>query len=193
MAPDAPPSDPLIAEWNAARSVIDKIDDRLNDLRKYGLTFVTGLLTAQAIVDSAPPSSNTYVVPGVKLAIILASLVLICALYVIEMVNRQVQHAAASRARSIEKARQLGLTRAIAKAFAIFHVSRFLDLVYAMMVVATGVLGFFVMGAGAVKIDSSTVAVVAGATAAEILILAIHLMDKAALREFGPPPVIPQS
>jgi hypothetical protein len=180
----APAVNPKIAEWNEARSVINKIDDRLNDLRKYGLTFVSGLLTAQALIDSSTPSAATFVTAGVKLAIILASLVLICALFVIEIINRQVQHAVSSRARQIEKDSNLGLTRAVARAFAIYRVDRTLDLLYLMMIVATGVLGFYVLGGTTFPSNSLANVGVLASIVAGLFLLGVHALNRLAMREF---------
>lgn len=171
---------PDYLEWKEARTIIDSIDDRLNDLRKYGLSFVSALLTAQALIDSSQPSSSTYVPPGVKLAIILASLVLICVLYNMEVINRQIQHAASVRSRALEKKMKIpmGLTAGIARTFAVYHVDRALDALYVMMLGATGVLGYFVLGGGTFS-WSSLIDVSVGATiVAGIFVVAIHFYDR---------------
>ncbi len=183
------PANLALEEWKEARGIIDKIDDRLNDLRKYGLTFVSGLLTAQALIDSSQPGSSTYVSPGVKLAVIFASLVLICALYVIEIINRQIQHATASRAKEIERNHHMGLTRAISKAFSIYHVTRSLDFLYAMMVGAAGILGFYVVGGGTPALDSLTTVEIGGTVAAEVFVISVHIADWLTTRKFDRGPV----
>jgi hypothetical protein len=40
-------------EWETAREVISKFDERLDVLRRYGFTFITGLLTAQSLLESS--------------------------------------------------------------------------------------------------------------------------------------------
>jgi hypothetical protein len=39
----------LLKEWEVAREVIAKADERTSNLRKYGFSFMTTLLTADAI------------------------------------------------------------------------------------------------------------------------------------------------
>jgi len=42
--------DPRLLEWQTIRELLFKFDSLVHDIRKYGFSFVTALLTAQAIL-----------------------------------------------------------------------------------------------------------------------------------------------
>jgi hypothetical protein len=52
-------------EWKACRKYIDKFDKLLIDLRKYGFSFVTGLMTAGSFLGFAPDLSAKTIQIGV--------------------------------------------------------------------------------------------------------------------------------
>jgi len=41
-------------EWEVARNVLKEFDDRIHDLRKYGFSFLTALLAAEALLIPGP-------------------------------------------------------------------------------------------------------------------------------------------
>jgi hypothetical protein len=40
----------FLEEWKQARDVLKSFDDRIHDLRKYGFTFITGLMAVEGIL-----------------------------------------------------------------------------------------------------------------------------------------------
>ena len=136
-------------EWSQARATVQSVDTTLTDLRKYGLSFVAGLLTAQGLTEVAGSPTSSYVPYSVKLAIIVVSLLLILAMVAIERVNRAVQRAAAYRARSLERHLGMELTDDIANFYEAYSVLDWIDFLYLLFIVATGALGLAILNAGA--------------------------------------------
>lgn len=131
-------------EWKTARDVLDKTDDNLHDLRKYGFTFVTALLTAQSILIPASSSSTSNAVvaqPVVKLAVFGVTLVLIIALQVIDRNYLVLQQAAATRALVLERTLNLELTEVISLRYSLGHVRRNVGVIYGLFVVGVAILG----------------------------------------------------
>lgn len=110
--PSVPAKDNRMQEWTAARAVIDKFDGYQSDLRKYGFTLVTGLLTITGLFSSSPSVSYPS---GAKFGVITSILALITALSFLDAQYRYLQKGAALRARVLESALNLDLTNAIAE------------------------------------------------------------------------------
>ena len=126
------------AEWSKARDVIEKFDDRRQDLRKYGFTFIAGLLTAQALLGNSLPGF-------VKLAVILVSLILIIGLRLTEKDYELFQKAAALRAGILENQLNLELTKTISIVYRNDSMWDYVDVLYAYFLVGTGLLGFAIL------------------------------------------------
>ncbi|HEY8086704.1 MAG TPA: hypothetical protein VIF09_02635 [Polyangiaceae bacterium] len=97
----------LIKEWEVARDVIAKTDERVDDLRKYGFSFVTTLLTADALVLHSVKDGDAASIPWIALGVSVVAAVLVVAMRLLEKSNQLLQTAAAQRAQVIE--RHLGL------------------------------------------------------------------------------------
>jgi len=124
-------------EWQAARDVIVKYDDQLDGLRKYGFTFITGLLTAQSLL--------TTIEPSLKVSVILVTLVLIVALRLLDRYYQLLQKAAIKRAIVIEKCLNLELTETT---FDVYHHRRlyvWLNLIYGLFAGGAGLIGLFLI------------------------------------------------
>ena len=141
----APPGGSAISEWSVARDLITKCDDRLGALRSYGLTFVAGLLTAQGLISFPVGGVTSPVPPFVRLAIVISSLILVCALYTIDRQVRSIQAGAALRARILERQLGHGLTEAVADTFKVNGAYKSIDLAYESLLLGTGVLGLAVI------------------------------------------------
>lgn len=139
--PDAAATDYRLDEWKEARSVVDAADTRLTDLRKYGLTFVAGLLTAQGLTEIAVGTPVSFVTPIVKLGITVVSLLIICMMVAIEKVNLPLQRAAALRASVIERQLGLKLTQEITEIYDWYKVWRWVFVLYLIFVVSVGLFG----------------------------------------------------
>jgi len=100
-------------EWLEARHTIGRFDDNLHDLRKYGFSFITALLTADAILTG--PGSTTFpTAPGyLKLSILLVTLGLYVSLRQLDQHYRLFQQAASRRAIILERRLNVELTEEI--------------------------------------------------------------------------------
>lgn len=89
----------LPTEWARARDVIEKCDERIHDIRTKGLTFVTGLLTAQAVLGLKPGSEFSR---ALAIAVLAFSLVVVLGVRLFEKHNELLAAAAAARCHVIE-------------------------------------------------------------------------------------------
>jgi hypothetical protein len=150
MAEKDTASSPQLEEWKAARDVVAAFDDRLDGLRRYGFTFITGLLTAQSLLESnlilGTSSTGTNIVqPSVKVAVILATMILIIALRLLDRGYIVQQKAAIKRAIGIEKCLNLGLTETIFDAYHQDRLWLFIPVLYGLFAVGAGLLGWFLI------------------------------------------------
>ncbi len=95
-APSASSSDSLLKEWAECRATIARCDSTLEDLRKFGFSLVTILLTASAFFGVSTPSDNA------RVATTLAVMVLIGALFSIDTYYEALKSGAAERALDLE-------------------------------------------------------------------------------------------
>jgi len=139
--------DPHITEWQEARNIISGVDGRLATLRQYGLSFVTGLLAAQGLIDFSNSGSTSSVPLGVKFAILVASVLIIAALYDLDRRELAIQAGAVKRASTLEKLAELnfGLTDSITCEYAKSDQFGLANILYVLFVVATGILGVSVL------------------------------------------------
>jgi hypothetical protein len=126
-------------EWQTARTLVDNVDQRLNDLRKFGFGLITGLLSVDALLAS--------IIASWKLAALIGTLLLIVAVELIDRNYRVLQTAASTRAQILERRSRMDLTQAIARIFATAHVKFFFEAVYVIFVLATLLLGWLILGA----------------------------------------------
>jgi len=142
-----------IAEWTAARSSIKDFDDRIHDLRKLGFTFMTALLTFQALVEpyiastpgtnSTPSSNGQGIMDTVKIGILLVTLLLIIILRSLESNYELYRKAAATRAGILERTYNLELTDTIS--FRYKHGSQKITIFYCLFAASVGTLGYFIL------------------------------------------------
>jgi len=111
-------SDPLVKEWEQTRDVLKTFDDKIHDLRKYGFTFVTGLLAVQGILLPWTPASPTQQPSGIpdeaKLGVLIATILLIIVLRWFDGNYQGYVYGASLRARVIERFVNYELTDQIA-------------------------------------------------------------------------------
>lgn len=131
-------------EWSVAQTTLQMYDNRIADLRKYGLTFLAGLLTAQGLTLT-DASSSSFIVPPVKMAIILSTILLVCTIFLLERIYRELESAAGIRARILEKSIGYELTEDINAVYSQMLVRRVVDLVYTLFIGVAVLLGWFVL------------------------------------------------
>ena len=179
---DTTKSDDLRAqEWAAARQAISDIDTRLSNLRQYGLGFVAALLSAQGLLTSSSGPVASYVPSDVKLAIIVASLALISAMYISDRGYRTTQRDVAVRAQQIERGLGMSLTGPRGQ-----RASRWTSVsvvsTYTLLAGGAGFLGWVVTSSGGSP-GSILPSVDVGVTAA--VIASFFALEFAHRREFG--------
>ena len=108
-------SDQGLEEWTQARSIIGRFDDNLHDLRKYGFSFVTALLTADAILSRPLSSASSFVPAYEKLSVLLVTIGLLATMRLLDQNYRLFQRAASQRAKILEKRLNLDLTGSISE------------------------------------------------------------------------------
>lgn len=143
------PSDPNTThfkEWQKARDILKEFDDRLHDLRKYGFTFLTALLTGSTILfeswlTEGPSGQGTPLPDYVKLAILIVTMGLIVTLYMNDRNYRVFQKAAATRATVLERKLNLELTEVIAQRYELHNVHLFVRLIYTAFTIGVFILG----------------------------------------------------
>ena len=89
------PADVRMTEWSECRTTIGRLDSILADIRKYGFTLVTVLLTASALVTTANPVADRVAASSVVMALLLV-------LYLMDRYWWGLLRQAASRASELE-------------------------------------------------------------------------------------------
>lgn len=109
--------DNFMTEWTETRNVLRVFDDRIHDLRKYGFTFVTGILTAQGILLPYVPATATAEPSGIpdeaKLGVLVATTLLIIVLRWFDGNYQGFQYGASMRAKVLERFHNLELSDTI--------------------------------------------------------------------------------
>jgi hypothetical protein len=136
-------------EWEATRDVLKTFDGYLHDLRKYGFSFITALLTGSAILFTTwirQPIYDDYgavIVEGelfpehVKAAILAVTLFLIIGLFMIDTYYRLFQKTANIRSRILEKVLNIELSDAITQRYHSSIINQYL---------VSGVYCIFILG-----------------------------------------------
>lgn len=132
---DTGENDNCLKEWSAARDVLDKFDERMHDLRKYGFSFVTALIAAEALLKVDNLSNH------IKLTVIWVTLGLIIALRLFEQNYQNFQEAAAKRAESIEKRLNIELTEVLSQIYVERKMWRYRDWMYGAFAFLIGIFG----------------------------------------------------
>jgi hypothetical protein len=127
------------AEWEKSRATIEKFDDILVDLRKYGFTLITGILTASSFLGF----SDTAAVAQV--AVIIVTMVLVLVLYWLDTVYQSMLFGAVFRARYLEIFKLgWGLSNYISTFLASARICRLIPILYAGFLFSAFILGLFV-------------------------------------------------
>jgi hypothetical protein len=172
-------------EWSAARTIINDLDERITDIRKYGLTIVSALLTAQGLIE-IPSSSTSSAVPiSVKFAILTVSLVLVMALCLLEKSERLVLISAAARARVLERKLSFSLTEDITFVLNQSWSKRYPSGIYSVFIWTTVGLGFGVLDPSLSGWNWWAIALVIAGVGTTLAMLALERYDDDQLIDFG--------
>lgn len=131
----------LLEEWKEARNSIARFDEHLVNLRKYGFTLATLLLTVDVYLTMAGALKEQ---PLAILATTAVVIVLIFALFLIDQHIRALQLATIDRAIQIEgksKLKELKLTTSLKKVSKKWQTTHGGTPVYVLFVLVTGFLG----------------------------------------------------
>ncbi|WP_415282229.1 hypothetical protein [Candidatus Nitrososphaera sp. FF02] len=135
-------------EWDQAIKQTDKFDGYLIDLRKYGFTLVTGLITASSFLGFQA------VVQQVQIGVVFVTIVLVIVLYWLDIYYQNLLNGAALRARVLEifhLDRQLSIY--ISDTYNKNGLSTFLALIYGGFIAALLILGIVVMNSATEQQD----------------------------------------
>jgi len=139
----------FLKEWEATRDVLKTFDGYLHDLRKYGFSFITALLTGSAILFTTwirKPifdDAGVLIVEGelfpehVKAAILAVTLFLILGLFMIDVYYRFFQKTANIRSRILEKVLNIELSDSITQRYNSSIINQYL---------VSGVYCIFILG-----------------------------------------------
>jgi hypothetical protein len=129
--------DYVMTEWQATQADLLKFDDYLHDIRKYGFSFVTGLLTVDVLFSSG--NSNF------KLAVLIGTMALIVVLFVIDRNYRVFNAAANLRATVLERRSPVELSQTIGRLYESQRVGGAFTFVYGGLVAVTFLIGCLVL------------------------------------------------
>jgi hypothetical protein len=145
-------------EWDKAREVLKDYDTRLHELRKYGFSFVTALLTAGSFITQAISSSlsestsgttsveTSAPIPGIfNLGVFVVTLMLIVALHLLDRNYRAYQQAAYNRAKVLERKLNLELSETIEEKHGRDKIDRHVWYVYVIFIVVVAGLGIAIL------------------------------------------------
>lgn len=92
--PCASKNDKYSKEWEKSIEAVDKFDNMLIDLRKYGFSFLTGLIAAGSFLGLAAGTGQSGLqiedFIKVQIAVIIATMILVIALYWLDIYYQNV-------------------------------------------------------------------------------------------------------
>lgn len=151
MMPDS--NKELLPEWQAARDVVAKIDENLYDLRKYGFSFVAGLLTVDALF-----ARTSNILPGSKPALIVGTMALIVVLALVDRNYRVIQQGASLRATLLERRSSPELTQMMTRIYVLNRNRLAFALAYMSLAGVTWIVGALLLqGIDYVRITAAAV------------------------------------
>jgi hypothetical protein len=129
-------------EWEMSRATLQFFDDKLHDLRKYGFSFLTALLTAGSILTPVILSdTSTTVQYTVKLAVFVVTLMLITALHLFDVNYRIFQQAVLTRVLVLERELNLELSEVISDRHTSKKINQHVMSMYILFILGVALLG----------------------------------------------------
>jgi hypothetical protein len=137
-------------EWVKAREATDKFDGNLFDLRKYGFSIVTGLITAGSFLGFSTPTQF------IQVGVIIVTMVLVVVLYWLDIYYQGLLYGAVFRTRFLEIFRlNRALSIYISALYGASNLGRGLHFIYVGFLIAIFLLGLFVANFAIVAGDNS--------------------------------------
>ena len=133
-----------LKEWEGTRNIMREYDDRIHELRKYGFSFITALLTAESLLIPGYiniGAGKPYIPDTIKLSIMLVTLLMIVALRVMERNYQLFIKCASQRARIIERSLNFELTEIITSRHRSEQIPKYENLIYIFFILGVGLLG----------------------------------------------------
>jgi hypothetical protein len=128
-------------EWKECRATIDRCDKLLVDVRKTGFGFVTAVVGASAFVfGGTDNATGNY---DAKVSIFCMLVLLIVAIYVVDLTHQSWLKTAVGRAHTLEASLKFHLTQEISKNFAARWAVLLGYTLYLVLLLATGVIFWF--------------------------------------------------
>jgi hypothetical protein len=135
-------------EWVEARKTADKFDATLFDLRKYGFSILTGLITAGSFLGFEKATQF------IQIGVIIVTMVLVVILYWLDIYYQSLLYGAVLRTRFLEIFRlNRGLSIYISAMYGASNLGRGLHFLYGGFLVGVFLLGFFVANIAPVRTD----------------------------------------
>jgi ketosteroid isomerase-like protein len=100
-----------VDEWKECRTSIDRFDKLIADVRKYGFTLITGLLTAGAFAFAK--LDGAALTPALRVGASVVLMTLVFGLFTVDRYLEMFLRAAVTRARQLEQSLALSLTQMI--------------------------------------------------------------------------------
>jgi hypothetical protein len=140
----------FLKEWETSRDVLKTFDDRLHDLRKYGFSFITALLTGSTILFTTyivePSNDSGELFPeSIKAIILGVTLLLIFGLYTLDRNYRVFQKAASTRANVLERVLNIELSQVITERYRTKRIHNFVTALYLLFILGVCLLGLAVL------------------------------------------------
>lgn len=125
-------------EWKTCREAINRFDDILIDLRKFGFSFLTGLTTAGSFLGFASPEQN------LQIGVIVVTMILVMVLYWLDLYYQNLLYGAMFRGRFLEIFKlNRGLGVYISAFYGAAKIGRILHFLYVGFLIGLFVLGLF--------------------------------------------------
>lgn len=129
-------------EWQSNKELLDMLGNRIYVLRKYGFSFITTLLTAQAILIPGNLFGAVSLPDIVKFAVFSVTILLILALLLFEKSYQILHEAAEQRAIVLERILNLDLLETLSVRFQREHVDWYKTIIYGLFIIATLLLAW---------------------------------------------------
>lgn len=141
-----------LEEWKITRSKISDFDNNLHDLRKYGLTFITGLLAANSLQAYLNFGSLT------KFFIAVITIAIITVLYILDIYYQKISDAASIRARILETTiLNMELNETINHRFQTENLFNYIKAVYVGFITITVAIGVIIIAIAPSKSINSSI------------------------------------
>lgn len=145
-------ADNYVKEWEKSTEAVDKFDNMLIDLRKYGFSFLTGLIAAGSLLGLAAgtdPAGVLQVAEFVKIqiAVIIVTMILVIALYWLDIYYQNVLTGAIIRSEflGIYRIRKVELSTVISSFYLNSRLGGVLRFIYGAFLFGLLILGLFVL------------------------------------------------